>query len=36
VSEQEAKKRVGFLGGLREFWRNQTRNFKVFLARDTI
>lgn len=27
---------MGVLGGLREFWRNQTRNFKVFLLRDSI
>lgn len=36
MAEQEAKKGVGLLGGFRDFLRNQSRNFKVFLLRDTI
>jgi hypothetical protein len=27
---------VGFLGGFRDFLRDQSRNFKVFLLRDSI
>ena len=27
---------MGFLRGFRDFWRDQSRNFKVFLLRDTI
>ncbi len=27
---------MGFLGGFRDFLRNQSRNFKVFLLRDSI
>ncbi|HUS78270.1 MAG TPA: MFS transporter [Patescibacteria group bacterium] len=27
---------MGFLGGFREFWRGQSRNYKVFLTRDAL